>query len=77
MAVPSVNLLRREALSRNLTGSSADAFVFGTLNKLRGPQSKAPMKQRLQPYTSTGIPGIRKGKKVSLKALMGSGEQEL
>lgn len=70
MSTPSVNMLRREALSRNLTGNVADSFVFGTLNKLRRPQIKAPFKQRLQPIISTGIPGVRKGRRVSLKALM-------
>jgi hypothetical protein len=73
MALPSVNMLRQEAISRNLTGSAADAFVFGTLNKLRGTANKTPAKQRIQPYVSSGIAGIRKGKKVSLKSLMNSG----
>jgi len=75
MPVVVENALRKAAISKNLTGSRADAYVYGTMNKLGllrnsgGQSSAVSQKQRIQPFISTGIPGIKKGKKVSLRAL--------
>lgn len=73
MPVAVENRLRKEAFSKNLTGSRADAYVFGTMKKLGLLKSKFKPADHPnpQPVLSTGLAGVKKGKKVSLMALMG------
>jgi hypothetical protein len=55
-------------LQQEIATPLSKAPTVGTLKASTGPARV--LRQRIQPYVSSGIPGVKKGRKVSLKALM-------